>query len=30
MFLQEFIYNKDMGHHDILKFVKRMCCFPNT
>jgi hypothetical protein len=29
-FLQEFISNKDMGPHDILKFVKRMSCFPNA
>jgi len=29
-FLQEFISNKDMGPHDILKFVKRMGCFPNA
>jgi hypothetical protein len=29
-FLQELISNKDMGPHDIMKFVKRMGCFPNA
>jgi hypothetical protein len=29
-FLQEFISNKDMGPHDILKFVKQMGCFSNA
>jgi hypothetical protein len=30
MFLQQFISNQDMQPRDILKFVKRMCCFPNA
>lgn len=29
-FLQDFIPNRDMGPLDILKFVKRMGCFPNA
>jgi hypothetical protein len=29
-FLQEFIPKGDMGPLDILKFVKRMSCFPNA
>jgi hypothetical protein len=30
MFLQQFISNKDMQPRDILKFIKRMGCFPNA
>ena len=29
-FLQDFIPKEDMGPLDILKFVKRMGCFPNA
>ncbi|XP_012704383.1 uncharacterized protein LOC105915110 [Setaria italica] len=29
-FLQDFIPKEDMGPLDIMKFVKRMGCFPNT